>query len=82
MTDAERERIHSIVYSCDSRTELAERIVALEGVARGMAQMLDGFCHVYHGDCRGCPAWPPEAEDCGLHGAEVRLAELGVGARG
>lgn len=30
MTDEQRKRIHGIVYSCDDREELAERIVALE----------------------------------------------------
>jgi hypothetical protein len=30
MTDEQRQRIHDIEYSCDSRAELAERIVALE----------------------------------------------------
>lgn len=30
MTDEQKERIHAIVYSCDSRSELAERIVELE----------------------------------------------------
>jgi hypothetical protein len=30
MTDEQLQRIHDIEYSCDSREELAERIVALE----------------------------------------------------
>ena len=30
MTDEQRKRIHKIVYSCDDRAELAERIVRLE----------------------------------------------------
>ena len=30
MTDKQRQRIHDIEYSCESREELAERIVALE----------------------------------------------------
>ena len=30
MTDEQRKRIHDIVYSCDDRAELAERIVRLE----------------------------------------------------
>lgn len=30
MTDDQRQRIHDIEYSCDSRAELAERIVGLE----------------------------------------------------
>jgi DNA repair exonuclease SbcCD ATPase subunit len=30
MTDEQRKRIHDIEYSCDSRAELAERIVRLE----------------------------------------------------
>ena len=34
MTDEQLQRIHDIEYSCDSREELAERIVALEDEAK------------------------------------------------
>ena len=40
------ERIHAIVYSCDSREELAERIVALEDYARELwatVEWMDGM---------------------------------------
>lgn len=36
MTDEQRKRIHAIEYSCDSRAELAERIVKLEELAQGL----------------------------------------------
>lgn len=40
MTDEQRKRIHDIEYSCDSRAELAERIVALEDLAKGACTVL------------------------------------------
>ena len=45
MTDNQRERIHEIVYSTDSREELAERIVALEELAEDLLFVVCDGCH-------------------------------------
>ncbi len=36
MTDEQRQRVHDLLYSCDSREELCERIVALEELVEEM----------------------------------------------
>lgn len=48
MTDEQLQRIHDIEYSCDSREELAERIVALEDVCERAMRC------IRHGSCDAC----------------------------
>lgn len=45
------ERIHQIVYSCDSRTELAERIAGLEELVADVVWWLSPCSR-----CEKCPA--------------------------
>lgn len=51
------ERIHAIVYSCDSREELAERIVRLEElvVQAHECKTNDGCCEDCYQDNGCCP---------------------------
>ena len=71
------ERAHGILYSTDSREELAERIVALEELA------LDLFCTV---DRWWCDALCPHEEECDAmkHHCyyEGKLKELGIARDG
>lgn len=48
MTDEQLQRIHDIEYSCDSRAELAERIVGLEDVCERAMRC------IRHGSCDAC----------------------------
>lgn len=41
MTEAEQDRAHELLYSCDSREELCGRIAELEGLVR---DMWDFYC--------------------------------------
>lgn len=43
MTDEQLQRIHDIEYSCDSREELAERIVALEDELAELEKLTAGI---------------------------------------
>ena len=47
-----KQRIHDIVYSCDSRDELAERIVKLEELTRDMGK---AFLVLDIDHCQCCP---------------------------
>ena len=68
-------KVHEIVYSCDSREELAERIVKLEELCEDLIRLpsVPAF------DCYGCRY--DEHTDC-EHGNECtllrRASELGI----
>jgi len=44
MTEAEQDRAHELLYSCDSREELCGRIAELEGLVRNM--WLHSYCSI------------------------------------
>ena len=60
MTDKQRQRIHDIEYSCDSREELAERIVGLEDKLAKLERQAGEFakaawgCVNRHVSCNEC----------------------------
>lgn len=58
MTEEQKaERVHAIVYSCDSREELAERIVRLEDEGAKLRKLVLevwSSCPVSEDDCAKC----------------------------
>lgn len=63
------ERIHSLLYSCDSRDELCERVVALEELVRELWCDLDAATQYDAGGGRGI-----------VYEFADRMRELGVEA--
>lgn len=82
MSDTERDRIHSITYSCDSRVELAERIAALEALCEDAVRLLGHFCADYAMPCDACPAGPNDARACELVTLEDRATDMGLAVHG
>lgn len=79
MTPEERaRRVHGIVYSCDGREELAERIVALEELAFDCLATICGWTMALNergGHDKLCATTVPGREFFGL---QSRARDLGV----
>ena len=70
----EKERVYEILYSTDSREELAQRIVALEDLATDMFCTVDRWwCQELCPHERECRA---KTRDCHYEG---KMKELGIG---
>jgi len=90
MTDEQLQRIHDIEYSCDSREELAERIVSLEDdnakLLEQCANMFTCICHAneqdwfyFERDKTGCGmSCTVNGEGCGLSVLANNMRELGI----
>ena len=73
MTDTQAARAHELLYSCDSREELCERVAGLEELVRelyGLYAWADGATH-YGGE--------PAVFAADRREVEQRMRELGVG---
>lgn len=68
MTDEQRKRIHKIVYSCDDRAEMAERIVVLEDENAKMRELVRDMWDA---------ALHPETFGDGSH-LLMRMRDLGI----
>lgn len=82
MTEEQKaKRIHAIVYSCDSRAELAERIVRLEDEGAKLRELVLEIwrsCPVSEDDCAKCQHHIEESDEdwCDIL---ILMEELGVG---
>lgn len=84
MTEGQSKRIHAIVYSNDSRTELAERIVALEDENAKLWELVRemyGATLVSCGECWIGKAFDPaecDNENCGNRKNYLAMRELRI----
>ena len=74
MTTEERaRRVHGIVYSCDGREELAERIVALEELVADLFAFVESLCDICGEEY--CFNYDEDNNCCSF---ETRSRELGI----
>lgn len=85
MTEEQKaKRIHAIVYSCDSREELAERIVKLEDEGAKLRELVLEIwysCPVSEYDCAKCQHRIEESDEdwCDI---PILMEKLGVDVEG
>lgn len=87
MTDEQRKRIHKIVYSCDDRAELAERIVALEDDNAKLRELVRTMMRFFEDDdwcitcwcAKECDAQEQYEDDCLMRDVfRDLMRELGI----
>lgn len=72
------ERTHEILYSCDSREELAERIAKLEELAEGCMEIATERCTDFDAwQCEEC-RWYRNKTDCRVCDLLGLAEELGM----
>lgn len=78
MTDHEK-RVHELLYSTQSRTELCERVAALEEANAELRKMLQSIVDDYvYNSCGDCWGGLCDSCDCWLSSNEKKLRELGI----
>lgn len=80
------ERVHQLLYSCDDRTAICERVASLEELLADVHRAAHMLCEGWEGPCYGSSHDPHDACPigdgsplCVCEGIDDRMRGLGMG---